>query len=547
MTKEPLTDEQLREVVAAFEAHGGNKLQAAKALGLPPQTFRNRLRTAEKRLGLTVERKVDGKIDPMDAETWSLPLKGRVARYIFTSVQNSTHLHPGWINLLAYAEWLDALPNASCKFVVGTFSYSVDAQGAKTTKLHGPRAPAYDPDIVEFIVDKRVQIAPSLMWCGEMNITPTVPRPLAGMDTYNGRASNIFPHAKIAMESVASLRSEGTKFNWTTGTITQRNYVQRKAGIVAEQAHGYGGLLAEVDHTGRWFVRQLHIDGNGHVMDIGPDGFRPLRIADGVVTEDARVDSIVWGDIHASEMAPWIMMLGWEPGGMLDTLRPKRQFMHDIFSMRSRSHHEEKDFHARYAKHVNGQESVEDEVQLTADFLNFANRPWVQTIVVPSNHDEHLDKWLNEADARKDPVNVHYYTRLQAIKLDLIKSGARDTSVLRHALFEAGLTDGVLFLDSDEPFVICRDVDGGIECSLHGHRGPGGSRGSTAALTKLGRAVIKGHDHKAAIRDNVYSVGVCAEDFVYARGPSAHSATHCVVFDNGRRQLVTMWERGYRL
>ncbi len=488
-----VSDEDLRADVEAYVTAGGNRSEGARLRGLPRMTFNDRLKEAEIRFEMKLGRVADGRIEPVQHEERSLPVLGSVSRYIFTSAQNNTHLHPGWINLLAYSEWLDALPSSTCEFMVGTFSYALDAYGAKAVKRGSWKpdsdGPWYAPDIVKYIKDTRVEIAPGLVWCGEMNILPTVRQPLAGLDTYNGRKSNIIPHAKIAMESVASMAKEGTKFNWSTGTITQRNYVQKAAGIKAEQGHSYGGLLVEVSDDGNWWARQLHIDGNGHVYDIGPEGFRGVRVADGTVRPltGEGIDSITWGDIHEAEMESWVRSLGWGIGAeqpeqsMLDILRPKRQIMHDIFSMRSRGHHEMKDFHSMYAKQVMGIDSVEAEVESCATFLRDSYRPWCETVVVPSNHDRHLNRWLKEEDPRKDTKNARYHMHLQAALLNSMDRREWDFNILEHALREKGIPEDINFLLQDQSYVICRDVDGGIECGLHGDLGSGGSRGSTRA------------------------------------------------------------------
>jgi hypothetical protein len=505
---------------------------------------------------------VDGRVGEAEVEVRPLPKGKGIARYILTSLQNNTHLHPDWRNLLAYSEWLNALPGSSCEFIVGTFSYAMDAYGAKAVKRGSYNAAEaeeglwYAPEVEKYLLDKPVELAPALRWCGQMNILPTAVHPLSGLETYNGRKSNIIPHVKQALESVPSMPDEGTKLNLSTGTIGTRNYIQKGAGIKAEQEHAYGALLVEVNSDGHWWVRHLRIDSKGRVYDIGPsersvdpEHAPAVRVIDGVVHEDAWVEAIVWGDIHDAEMEPWVRELGWGPGGMLDVLRPKRQVHHDIFSMRSRGHHEAKDFHATYLKMVNGEDVVEDEIASCAAFERYAARPWCETVVVPSNHDRHLTRWLNEEDPRKDPKNARYHAELQAALLASMDRREPSFNVLEYALRRAGLPDNIRFLERDESFVICKGSEVepyGIECGLHGDLGPGGARGSTRNLTKLGRAVIKAHDHTAARRGNVDSVGACSREFRYMHGPSAHSITHGVAFTNGARQLVTMWKGKWR-
>src|SRR5262249_10829390 len=163
-------------------------------------------------------------------------------------------------------------PGDTCEFILGSFSYAIDAYGAKAVKrgtfdkkvANGSLGKLwYAPELVPYIKDEAIQLAPGLIWCGEMNILPTVVHPLTGLDDYNGRNSNIIPHVKHAMESIASLADEATKFNYSTGTITLRNYIQKRAGIVAERKHTYGALIVEVDHEGNWYVRQLTVDDKG--------------------------------------------------------------------------------------------------------------------------------------------------------------------------------------------------------------------------------------------------------------------------------------------
>jgi hypothetical protein len=546
MAAERLPDDELRLDVQAYYDHSGNRSEAARARGLKRQTYSDRLRVAQQRLGFRLGKVADGRVEQAESVRLRLPRKGHVKRYILTSAQNNTRIHPGFHNLVALAEHWDGLAYGSCELIVGTFSYQLATYGPKAVKRgthDGPKIHEklwYDPELEPYFRDESVELAPGLVWCGEQNILPTNKWPLAGMETYNGRRSNIVPHATISMESVASMADEATKFNYSTGTVTQRNYIQKRAGILAEQRHDYGALVAEVDHNGSWWVRQLYIDDEDAVIDLR------LRVQAGQVEEGDFVEALNHGDVHATELELWVREAIWGEGGMLDELEPSYQFVHDVFSMRSRSHHEAKNFHRSYAKHVDGEESVEEEVSLTADLLVEAERDWCETVAVDSNHDRHLVRWLNDEDPRNDPVNAKYFHLLQYHMLDAMDRGEGGFSVLEWALRRAGCPEDVRFLAEDESFVICRDWDGGVECGLHGDRGTNGARGSTRALTKLGRAVNKGHDHVAAINGPVFSAGACSLDFPYMKGPNSHSVSSIVTYVNGRRAILTLWDGGYR-
>ncbi len=558
----PVPDEELQKDVEAYVKAGGNRSEGARLRKMPRNSYRHRLELAQQRFGISLGKVVDGRIDYVAAKQRPLPKKGSVARYLLTSAQNNTHVHKeGLKNLLAYRDFL--AERGSCELLIGTFSYAIDAYGAKAVKRgrFDPKSDAlgkmwYAPEIVPYFADESIQLAPGLVWCGEMNILPTATDPLIGLDTYNGRNSNIVPHVKFAMDSIASLPDEATKFNYSTGAITQRNYIQKRIGIIAERSHCYGALLVEVDSDGNWYVRQLQIGERGEVYDIGPAGFRGVKIVNGKCATIASTDrpgktyveAITWGDIHAAEMDLDVRELGWGFGGMLDQLAPRKQFWHDVFSMRSRNHHELRNFHRTFQKMVDGEGLVEDEAQVTADFMREGWREWCETFVVRSNHDRHIDRWLNEADPTRDPPNARYFMELQAMMLRAMEDGNRDFNVLEYALrsAEGGIPGDIRFLGEDESFVICKAAHGGIECGLHGDLGPNGARGSTRSLMKLGRPANKAHDHTAAIRWPVFSSGACSLNFPYMKGPNAHSVSHTVTFENAARQVVTFWAGKFR-
>jgi hypothetical protein len=154
-----------------------------------------------------------------------------------------------------------------------------------------------------------------------------------------------------------------------------------------------------------------------------------------------------------------------------------------------------------YEKWVDGEESVEGEMRITADFSHEAHRDWCETIVVRANHDRHLDQWLNEAGRSKAIQERRLFHKLRGKLLSEIKAGNRDFNVCEWALrnVEGSIPEAIRFLGEDESYVICKEHGGGIECGLHGDLGVNGSRGSTRGLRKLGRRVNKDHDHTASV------------------------------------------------
>jgi hypothetical protein len=541
MAPKPLTDELLRDSWNTFASYGYNMMRAADALGVPAPSLRHRIKVAMQRFKLSIPEQRAGSVHATKARKLGLPEPGKVARYIVTSAQSNTSVHePTWAALLALAEWYKA------DVLVSTFRYVMANEGSakRGSVRESGRDEWYAPEIEPFICDDLVELAPGLMFCGNMNTLPTAERPLRGFESYTGRASGIFPHPRQHMVSVASHKQDPTKFNWSTGTVTKRHYLQKRAGIRAEFHHCYGALLVEIDSKGRWFVRQLASDNAGRVYDLNV-----VATAEGVEHHDG-VEAITWGDLHVERANSVVRALAWGKGGMLDTLRPKRQFIHDLLDFHARSHHEMRDPHAMFERWIEGTDSVAEALMKAAAFLgDEAFRSWCETIVVCSNHDNHLERWLREADYKHDHRNAVTFLRLQLAKYEAIAERDKRFLMLEHALRAmCGLKPSAArFLRHDESYIICRDGHGGIECGMHGDDGPNGARGSISNLTRMGRKANIGHSHSAGILDGVFQAGTSSDmDLGYNRGPGSWSHSHVVTYPNGKRTMVTMWGGAWR-
>src|SRR5690606_13004646 len=94
-------------------------------------------------------------------------------------------------------------------------------------------------------------------------------------------------------------------------------------------------------------------------------------------------------------------------------LRPKYQLMHDIIHFEARNHHNINDPYHRFKTFVNGTDKVFDNVCGVSKFLKFISRDYCYTVVVESNHDQAMKKWLQSSDYKTDPVNAIYYLENQ--------------------------------------------------------------------------------------------------------------------------------------
>lgn len=475
-----------------------------------------------------------------------------VTRFLFTSAQNNTKLHEAfWENLIALKGRLKA------ELHISRFAYIKSGMGARGDKKHwfdnedykAVKGMWFDDRIAPYISDERRLITKGLYWCGEQNILPTAARPLNGLETITGRDAAIFPHTKIAMESIATAADHPAKFIYTTGAVTLRNYIARKEGLKAEFHHAFGALLVEVRPDGIWFARQINADTTGTFYLLDPDGDACMRVSDGEITTGHPAEALQPGDIHESDMCPKTRRAIWGKGGMLDTLKAKRQFFHDTLSSYPRNHHEIDDEIAMYERHVEGRDDVRKEVVGCVDFFEESYRPWCKTIVVNSNHDRALMKWLRNHKIKHDPVNLRFRSAMRDRLTAAIEEGRGFIAFKEAYLMITGKTappPWLQFLDEDEQYIICENAGGGIDCGQHGDRGPNGSRGSRQAFTRSGTKMNIGHSHTAGITDGISQAGTCAVRQKYEKGQSSHSSSHIVTFPNGKRAIYTIIDGEWR-
>ena len=452
-------------------------------------------------------------------------LKGK--RFVITAAQNNTNVHEGFLRALeTYCKANDA------QLLVSRFTYN---KGAFDNSKEQDGDLWYDPKIMKYALDHPAEVNKSMVIGGELDISPTAANPLSGFDNYFQGASGIVPHPKVAMKSLPGLGEDSARFLYTTGAVTQRNYIQRKAGQKAEFHHNYGALLVEVDDEGNTFVRQLAADNSGAFQDL-TDKYLPT----GKVLHNQPVEAVTLGDIHIEKSDPVQEEISFGQRGILETLKPKYMFVHDLLDFTARNHHNTKDPFF-WAEQMHNKATVEGGIELAASWLKAHERPDRKDIVVESNHDEAYTRWLKEADARFDPENARFWHESCAEYLRKIEAGEPRINMFEWAVRSKAELKNAGFLLENDSFVICNDEDGrGIECGLHGHSGPNGAKGSPMGFRTMDMKVNTGHTHSAGIIDGVYTGGLSAQlDMGYNKGPSSWSHSHIITYPNGKRTIIT--------
>lgn len=460
----------------------------------------------------------------------------RIRRWLLTAAQDETPVHEAFLgNLIAYGEKVGA------ELMVGGFTYN-----KSLFEDHAARTAVFAAAVQPYLIHDDRTLGP-LLFSGRMNILPTAVRPLSGLANYGRGAWTVFPHAKVQLDSVASLPGRHPAMMMTTGACTLPNYIEKKAGLKAEFHHQIGAVIVEVDAADRIFCRQIGATSDGSFQDLD------AVVRAGEVTFGHRVEAIIWGDIHREQLDPQVALSCWGfdveseqivgQDSLIASLRPRHQFFHDLLDFRARNHHRRGDhIHAKRMMTL-GAESVDAELAACARFLRATQRDDCKSVVVASNHNDALLRWLRETDPRGDPLNLQTWCELnlewhRQIQED--PDGRFDLfrfAVTRH---DRALLDEVTFVPRNGSYLICQDR-GGIECGMHGDEGPNGARGSVLNLNQVGIRMTVGHGHSAKILDGVHMVGLCGKmDQGYNSGPSGWSATQGVAYPNGRRTLLTI-------
>lgn len=450
------------------------------------------------------------------------------SRYIITAAQNATPVHAGFLAALKIA-----CEHLSAELIVIPMRYK-----NATSRWTESQANAewWAPELVPFLYNQRKKLNPNLVLLGDVKAQPTATRPLSGFEGITGAESCILGHTKLQLKVVPAPSNRFPKILTTTGAVTVKNYTDSKAGKLGEFHHVLGAALVEV--RGKTFhLRQILAnsgDGsiNGSFTDLNvhytPDGWQKAAPALG----------LVMGDTHHRFLDPGVRKATFGLDGMVDVLNPEVLVWHDLIDDYATNPHHDGNPFIEAAKRTKDFHLVRREVEEAIAFLDeiTVNR---QSVIVSSNHDDFLRRWIIKTDWREDVENADFYLDTAKAMLNsarMGKGGAEYASPFDYWVKQLSKNPNVRALGGNESFVL-----GGNECGSHGHIGPNGARGSILNLSRLGVRMITGHGHTPGREEGHTRVGTSTPlRLEYNGGPSSWLNTHSVVYATGKNSLLTV-------
>jgi hypothetical protein len=253
--------------------------------------------------------------------------------------------------------------------------------------------------------------------------------------------------------------------------------------------------------------------------------------------------ALVLGDTHRATMDKNVERVTFHDAtSMVKTLNPQHLIFHDLHDGVSTNHHTKKDPFAQVAKRVSLLHLVKEEVM--QDVMWLAQVCHGRSgVLVASNHDDFLARWLREQDWRADPDNSEFYLETALHLVRSIKAGEACPHPFTYWVEKLKANAPIRCLKRDESFML-----GGVELSLHGDQGPNGTRGSRENLRRIGVKTIVGHSHSPGIEEGCYQAGTSTPLRVdYNSGPSGWLQAHVVLYANGKRAILPIIDGKWRM
>lgn len=437
-------------------------------------------------------------------------------RFIISSAQNATPVNEGLLNnIKVYAKHINA------EILIIPFRYK------NPTSIFSDKQEEddwWDKSIVPYLTLNRHNLNNGVSILSDVKIQPTTSQPLQGLEGMTGNHSCVVGHPRLELKSIPVMEGSRPKIMFTTGAITKANYSDSKMGKKGEFHHSLAFAIVEIKDSETFFFRQVSANAKGEFIDLF------YHVSDGKVSREMEVEAIAMGDIHTRHCDPEVTDVTFN--NLFIKLKPKKVFIHDIIDSESISHHNLKDPFLLHKLEIEDRNDLGKEVDEMIKWLKPLQK--YEVYIVKSNHDEHIDRFLNDTDWRKmtSIKNAIPYMEYSLAKLKgLAENGIIPYIINKHyPKFKClGYNDNV----SVKNYVM----------SIHGNIGASGSRGSLQQYSRMSTKTVTGHSHSIGRIAGAVSVGTSTFlRLPYNRGASSWINAHGIVNRLGKFQHIVFFK-----
>ncbi len=439
-------------------------------------------------------------------------------RFIVTTAVAGSPVNRDYLeSLLRYAEMNDA------DIIVIPANFMTD--GLDPVLLNHPRI---------HVLTHTIELSPWLA-ISKIKLMAKQIEPLTGLDRLaRHNQTLIVGSPKLHSRTIPSEENMFTpKRLFTTGGITDpdyngEKYIQGRTDEIALHDHRLGALILERTFGGNNIIK-LGRAGTFHMRHIEfiPEkkGFMDLNsfyTPTAVITK--RLEALVLGDIHVGDTDQKLLN---SLRDLIKKVRPKRVVIHDLFNGHSVSHHDRTKFVSLAQKAQQGELNLAHELSQVAAFINalLSVDPDLSIVIVPSNHDFWLHRYLQEGRFMTDPNNAKLAIELARVFLNgqdpleyALKSGyqpytnrdARTQHTNRDGLIGSGGIDEpqrVVFLKPGIGYRVGELEDRKVLLGHHGHVGANGGKASLKTLQKGADRAVFGHTHTDGRLNGTVNIG----------------------------------------
>lgn len=352
---------------------------------------------------------------------------------------------------------------------------------------------------------------------------------LTGLDRIARSNSVVVAHTKQEIMSIPNRINEYPHLMYSTGTITYPNYSDDRIGKIAMQDHTIGCLIIEIVNDKKFHIHNTQCDKDNGFAFFGKyynkEKISKIR------------SNIILGDIHCGAECPIAIKQSKE---IIKELDCDVIYFNDLFDGRSISHHEENNLYAQYTR-PEQQSSLQKELDYLGEFLKSFSRglEHKKFIVVPSNHDNFVDKWLASGRFVFDTVqNAKLGAELFTHYLD-------NENPIEYYLRSRHYIDNIdiHFATRNEEL---KSYDHSI---IHGDKGVNGAKGSAKSFDKCYDKNFSAHGHspKRFRSSSVVGTNSLLDQPYIAGTGSSWMHTDGISYENGTDQLIHKIDGQWRM